>query len=256
ASTSISARSASAGSRCDPQNTPDLALSALIYPPSLPGLTRQSIFLKKRFSDGCAGHKRVYARLRRALPAHDEWRGFLRRKPEMHDVPAGDDIGLALEPHLARLLRAGLAAERHIIVVGDGLGADEAALEVGMDDGRRLRRLGSARDRPGRRLLGAGGEIGDQIEQRIAGANQSVEARLLEPDRGQIFGALVRRQHRDLRLDLGRDDDASRAFLARARLDAAREVVAGCGGGLVDVAHVEHRYGGQEAEHAKGLLLL
>src|SRR5262249_57853560 len=96
----------------------------------------------------------------------------------------------------------------------------------------------------------------DQIEQRIAGANQSVEARLLEPNRGQIFGALVRRQHRDLRLDLGRDDDARRAFLARARLDPAREVVAGWGGGLVDVAHVEHRYGGQEAEHAKGLLLL
>src|SRR5262249_56430768 len=87
-----------------------------------------------------------------------------RRKSEMHDVAVGDDVRLALEPHLARLLRAALAAERHIIVVGDGLGADEAALEVGMDDAGRLRRPGAARDRPGRRLLGAGGEIGDQIE--------------------------------------------------------------------------------------------
>src|SRR5262249_18325221 len=106
----------------------------------------------------------------------------LRRKPEMHDVAVGDDVGLTLEPHLARLLRAGLAAERHVIVVGDGLGADEAALEIGMDDGGSLRRLGSTRDRPGRRLLGAGGEIGDQVEERIPGANQSIEARLLEPD--------------------------------------------------------------------------
>ena len=61
----------------------------------------------------------------------------------MHDVAVGDGVSLALESHLARLLRAGFAAERHIIVVGDGLGADEAALEVGMDDGGRLRRPGA-----------------------------------------------------------------------------------------------------------------
>src|SRR5262249_49942684 len=97
----------------------------------------------------------------RVKPAHDEWREFLRRKPEMHDVAVGDDVRFALEPHLARLLRAGFAAERHIIVVGDGLGANEAALEVGMDDGGRLRRFGAARDRRRRRLLGAGGEIGN-----------------------------------------------------------------------------------------------
>ena len=52
----------------------------------------------------------------------------------MHDVAVGDHVGLALEPHLAGLLRAGFAAERHVVVVGDGLGADEAALEIGMDD--------------------------------------------------------------------------------------------------------------------------
>src|SRR5262249_61692796 len=80
--------------------------------------------------------------------------------------------------------------------------------------------------------------------------------RLLAPDRSRIFAALGRRQHRDLRFDLRRDDDASRAFLARARLDPARELVAARGGGLVDVAHIKHRYRGQEAEHAKGLLLL
>src|SRR5262249_10219416 len=52
--------------------------------------------------------KKMDARVR---PAHDEWRGLLRRKPEMHDVAVGDDVRFALEPHLARLLRAGFAAE-------------------------------------------------------------------------------------------------------------------------------------------------
>src|ERR687887_197153 len=113
----------------------------------------------------------------------------LRRKPEMHDAPVGDDVTFALEPHLARLLRARFPPERDVVVVGDGLGANEAALEVRMDYARRLRRLGAARDRPGCCLLRPGGEIGDQIEQRITGADQAVEARFA---RRQIFGALVR----------------------------------------------------------------
>ena len=46
---------------------------------------------------------------------------------------------------LAGIARAGLAAAGDIIVVGDGLGADEAVLEIGVDDARRLRRLGAAR---------------------------------------------------------------------------------------------------------------
>ena len=78
----------------------------------------------------------------------------LRRKPEMHDVAVGDHIILAFQPHLADVARAGFAAERHIVVVGDGLGADEAALEIGVDDAGRLRRLGAARDRPGAASFG------------------------------------------------------------------------------------------------------
>ena len=34
-----------------------------------------------------------------------------------------------------------------------------------------------------------------------------------KPDRGEILLPLVRRQHRDLGFDLGRDDDASRSLL-------------------------------------------
>src|SRR5581483_10252183 len=47
----------------------------------------------------------------------------LIRKPEMHDVAVGDDIVLAFEAELAGVARAGLAAQRDIVGVGDGLGA-------------------------------------------------------------------------------------------------------------------------------------
>src|SRR5260221_10802967 len=40
------------------------------------------------------------------------------------------------------------AAEPDEIVIGNGLGANEAALEIGMDGAGRLRRLGAAGDRP------------------------------------------------------------------------------------------------------------
>ena len=45
----------------------------------------------------------------------------------MHDVAVLHDIFLAFEPHLAGVARAGFAAARDVIVIGDGLGADEAA---------------------------------------------------------------------------------------------------------------------------------
>src|SRR4051794_29413158 len=82
----------------------------------------------------------------------------LSSKPEMHDVAIRDGIVLSFQAHLAGIARAALAAERHIVIVGDGLGADEPALEVGMNHGCGLRRLSAAGDGPGRRLLRAGGE--------------------------------------------------------------------------------------------------
>ena len=69
--------------------------------------------------------------------------------------------------------------------IGDGLGADEAALEIGVDLAGRLGRLGAACDRPGARFLGAGGEEGDQAEQLVAGADDAGEAGLLEAEVGE-----------------------------------------------------------------------
>src|SRR6266478_4216243 len=149
------------------------------------------------------------------------------RKPEMHDVPVGDHVFLAFEAQPAGLAGARLAAERHIVVIRDGLGADKAALEIGVDDARRLGRLGAAGDGPRFRLLGPCGEIRQQAQETVAGADQTIEPRLFEPDCSQILGALGGRQHGDLGFDLGCDHHYAGAFLLGALLDLARKIVAG-----------------------------
>ena len=50
------------------------------------------------------------------------------------------DVLLAFGAHLARVLRALFAREGDEVVEGDGLGADEAALEIGVDHAGRLGR--------------------------------------------------------------------------------------------------------------------
>src|SRR5205814_6952262 len=61
---------------------------------------------------------------------NDRSRVLLRRKSEMHHVAVGDFVLLAFQPQLADVARAGLAAALDVILVRDGLGADEVALEV------------------------------------------------------------------------------------------------------------------------------
>ena len=77
------------------------------------------------------------------------------REPEVHDVAVRHDVVLALKPQLAGVARACLAAAGDIVVIADGFGADEAALEVLMDDAGGLRRFGASRDRPGAQLPSA-----------------------------------------------------------------------------------------------------
>ena len=72
----------------------------------------------------------------------------------MHDVAVAHDVILAFEAELAGLARARLALAGDIILVGDRLGADEALLEIGVDDARRLRRARALR--PSRRAPPSG----------------------------------------------------------------------------------------------------
>src|SRR5581483_7182559 len=102
-------------------------------------------------------------------------------------------------------------------------------------------RLGAAVDGPGAGFLRADGEIGDEIEQLIAGADQPVEARFLKAQRVEEILALLARQGRDFRLDLGRDHDRNGAFLFGALEDLFGKTIAVPGRAFLDVADVEDR---------------
>ncbi len=109
----------------------------------------------------------------------------------MHHVAVGDDIFLAFQPQLAGIAGADLAAERDVIGVGDGFGANKSLFEIGVDDARRGRRLGTAVDGPGAGFLRPDGEIGDEVQKLIAGTDQPVEPGLLESQRVEKLAALL-----------------------------------------------------------------
>ena len=108
----------------------------------------------------------------------------------MHDVAVGDDIFLAFQPQLAGVAGAGFATQGDIVGIGDGLGADKALFEIGMDHAGSRRPLGAAVDGPGARFLWPYGEIGNEVEQLVAGADQAVEAGLFEAERIEELGEL------------------------------------------------------------------
>ena len=58
----------------------------------------------------------------------------LHIEAEVHDVAVLHDVFFAFYGHLAGVAYGALAAEGHIVVVFDNLGADKAFLKVGVDD--------------------------------------------------------------------------------------------------------------------------
>src|SRR6185369_9294538 len=88
-------------------------------------------------------------------------------EPEQHHVAVLDDVLLALGPNDALFAGALPAAGGHKLVIADSLAANEAALEIGVNDtggdGRRVALM----DRPGPDLLLAGGEIRLQAQQTV-----------------------------------------------------------------------------------------
>jgi hypothetical protein len=68
---------------------------------------------------------------------------------------------------------------RDVVVIGDGFGSDEAPLEIGVDHAGSLRRLGALGDGPRSRLLWAHGEERNQMQQRVACADEAIETGFL-----------------------------------------------------------------------------
>ena len=109
-----------------------------------------------------------------------------------------------------------------------------------MNHARGGRRLGAAMDGPGPRLFWPNGEVGDEVEQLITGADQPIQTGLLQPQRFQELSALLTRECRDLRFDLGGDGHRDRTFLSGVVGHRFRKLVALGGGCLLDIADVQH----------------
>ena len=64
-----------------------------------------------------------------------------------------------------------------------------------MDDAGRLRRGGADGNCPGAAFFGAGGEIGGEAQQLVAGADEAVEAWLFQTHFGQELRAFFAAEH-------------------------------------------------------------
>src|SRR6187402_2170902 len=143
--------------------------------------------------------------------SHGASRGFsIRQQRQRSDVEAEvqhvaflHQVFLAFQPQAAGFLGALLALELDEVVEGDRFGTDEAALEVGVDDGGGLRRGGARADLPGAHFLLTRGEVGLQAEQAVAGTNDAVEARLVEAEILEEFVAVGVFKLAELFLDRG-----------------------------------------------------
>src|ERR1051325_1661632 len=83
---------------------------------------------------------------------------------DVQDIAVLDDVGLPLEALQAATGRLAVRPGRGEVVPADHLAADEAPREVRVDRPCRVERGLAAPQRPGPRLLIAGGEEGDQVE--------------------------------------------------------------------------------------------
>src|SRR5476649_1037371 len=83
---------------------------------------------------------------------------------EMHDVTLAHNVHLTLEPQPPGLAGAGFATVVEVIVECDHLGANEAALEIGVNHAGGLRCGAADAHRPGPHFLRPRGEISQQAE--------------------------------------------------------------------------------------------
>jgi hypothetical protein len=76
-----------------------------------------------------------------------------------------------------------------------------------VDDAGRAGGFGAAADGPGADFLYASGEVGDEVEQRVGGVDEAVEAGFFETDGLEEFGALGGFELRDLGFEGSADAD-------------------------------------------------
>ena len=97
---------------------------------------------------------------------------------EVDHVAVLHDIVLTLTAELPFFLGGVDAAVLHHVIVGDYLGTDETALNVGVDLTGCLRRLGTLADGPCTALVLTVGQEGDETQQGIGALDEAVQTGL------------------------------------------------------------------------------
>jgi hypothetical protein len=119
-------------------------------------------------------------------------------KLKVDHVAVCHDVLFAFQAQLGGFAALGFAAQLDQVLPAHDLGADEAALDVGVDLARGLLRAGAGADGPGAALVFARGEQRDQIDERVGGADETPGRGLGQAERRHEFLLLLGRHLRDV----------------------------------------------------------
>ena len=108
----------------------------------------------------------------------------------MHDISVLDHIFFAFHAQHAAGAAGGLVFVAHVVLIGDDLGADEAAFKVRMNNPGRLRSLPALVNGPCAHFLRADRKVAAKSQSFVAGANNAHKTALVNAVRGQHFGLL------------------------------------------------------------------
>jgi hypothetical protein len=142
---------------------------------------------------------------------------------KIQHIPVLDDVVLAFGAHLAGFLGALFTLAGEEVGERNRLRADEAPLEVGMNDAGGLRGGVADMDGPGADFLDAGREVGLQTEQLVGRTHQAIESGLVETEVGEEGLLVFVVEIGEFGFDLRAEGDDRRAF-CRCMLAQAVEV--------------------------------
>src|SRR5205085_881301 len=135
------------------------------------------------------------------------WRACSDVEPEMHHVSIRNDVIFPFHTKHTRRPRARFAFVRNVIAERDDLCANEAFLEVRVNDRRGLRRFPPALDGPRADFFRSGGKVADEPEHAVALVDHLLDSAFGHAVRRKELGALLVFHSDELGFDFGADLD-------------------------------------------------
>lgn len=174
----------------------------------------------------------------------------------MQNVAIFHNIPFSLSAHLARFFGPLFAGIFHVILVGYRFCANKAAFEIAVDYASRAWGKSAGRNCPGAGFFRTNGEVGFQVQQIVAGADQAVQPCFFQTHFTEEEISFFAVELADFFFDLGTDHYVGCALCAGHFCYAGGKFVAGCGAPLINVANVKHRLCGEKLEQLPGALIL